>query len=137
MRPNTLLLLIVFSIAAGLTNDARSQTNQFNGTWKTVKLEMDGSQLPAESFANQKLILSDSTYTFIAESVDKGIVKYKDGKMDIYGKDGVNSGRHFTAIYKFENDELIICYNMTGDKYPEAFETKGKPAYFIAAFKKE
>ena len=137
MPPYNFFLLFVFFIAGSFAIDARSQTNQFNGTWKTVRLEMDGSQLPSESFANQKLILSDSNYTFISESVDKGIVSYKDGKMDIYGKDGVNSGRHFTAIYKFENDLLIICYNMTGDKYPESFETKGKPAYFIAAFKKE
>lgn len=137
MRPNNFFLLFVLFVTGSFAIDARSQTNKFNGTWKTVRLEIDGSELPAESFQAQKLILSDSNYTFIAESVDKGIVRYKDGKMDIYGKDGVNNGRHFTAIYKFEGDLLVICYNMTGDKYPESFETKGKPAYFVAAFKKE
>ena len=56
--------------------------------------------------------------------------------MDIYGKEGVNSGKHFTAIYKFEEGLLTICYNLSGDRYPEAFETKGKPMYFLSVFKR-
>jgi uncharacterized protein (TIGR03067 family) len=102
-----------------------------------VKQELGGILLPAAAFEKQKLILEDSAYTLTAESADKGIVKYKDDKMDIYGKDGVNSGKHFTAIYKFENGELTICYNLAGDSYPETFETKNKPMYFLSVFKKE
>ncbi len=111
--------------------------NKLNGTWVPVKLEINGEQLPAASFEKQKLIISDSVYTFIAESVDKGVVKYTGDKMDIYGRDGVNKGKHFTAIYKFDNEQLVICYNLTGDAYPATFETKGKPTYFLATFKKE
>jgi uncharacterized protein (TIGR03067 family) len=102
-----------------------------------VKREINGNELPPTTFEKQKLIINDTAYTFIAESVDKGIISYKDGKMDIYGKDGVNAGRHITTIYKFENDQLVICYNLAGDKYPESYETKGKPTYFLATFKKE
>ena len=29
--------------------------------------------------------------------------------MDIYGREGVNAGKHFTAIYKMESDQLTIC----------------------------
>jgi len=93
--------------------------------------------LPAIAFEKQKLIISDSAYTFTAESVDKGLVKHKGDKMDIYGKEGVNAGKHFTAIYKLENGQLIICYNLAGNSYPEAFETKTKPALFLCTFKKE
>ncbi len=101
------------------------------------KQEMGGALLPKAAFENQKLIISDSTYTFIAESIDKGVVKYRDDKMDIYGKEGVNAGKHFTALYKFENGQLTICYNLKGDSYPGTFETKGKPMYFLSVFKKE
>jgi hypothetical protein len=89
------------------------------------------------AFAKQKLIISDSNYTVMAESVDKGVVHYKDDKMDIYGKEGVNAGKHFTAIYKYENNQLTICYNLSGDSYPQAFETKSKPTLFLSIFKKE
>ena len=57
--------------------------------------------------------------------------------MDIYGKDGVNAGRHFMAIYKIENGELSVCYNLAGNGYPEAFETTSKPMLFLSVFKKE
>jgi hypothetical protein len=57
--------------------------------------------------------------------------------MDIYGKEGVNAGKHFTAIYKIENGQLTICYNLSGDGYPEAFETNTKPTLFLSVFKKE
>ena len=73
----------------------------------------------------------------VAESVDKGVVHAKDGKLDIYGKDGVNAGKHFTAIYKYDKNELTICYNLVGDSYPETFDTKGKQAYFLSVFRKE
>jgi uncharacterized protein (TIGR03067 family) len=112
------------------------KSGKLNGTWMPVKQEMGGTLLPGTAFENQKLIINDSTYTFIAESTDKGIVKYRNDKMDIYGKEGVNAGKHFTAIYKFENEQLIVCYNLSGDSYPETFETKGKPMYFLSVFKK-
>ncbi len=135
MRILTFISLFVFCLCCSITT--RAQSNTLNGTWIPVKLEINGSPLPPVSFEKQKLILNDTTYTFIAESVDKGIVKYKDGKMDIYGKDGVNAGKHFTTIYKFENGQLVVCYNLAGGRYPEAFETKDKPTYFLATFKKE
>ncbi|HJS54976.1 MAG TPA: hypothetical protein VJ765_10540 [Chitinophagaceae bacterium] len=112
-------------------------TNILNGTWIPIKQEMGGKELPAVLFEKQKLIISDSAYTFIAESTDKGIVEYKDNKMDIYGKEGVNLGKHFTAIYKLENGLLKVCYNLAGDSYPDIFETKSKPTLFLSVFKKE
>jgi uncharacterized protein (TIGR03067 family) len=137
MRSITFSSLFILCLVCISSINVTAQSNLLNGSWKPVKLEIDGSALPPETFEKQKLIISDSNYTFIAESVDKGIARYKDGKMDIYGKDGVNNGKHFTAIYKFENELLLICYNLAGDKYPETFETKGKPTYFLATFKKE
>jgi hypothetical protein len=69
--------------------------------------------------------------------VDKGVLKYRDDKMDIYGKEGVNAGRHITAICKFENGQLWICYNLKGDAYPETYDTKGKPLFFLSVFVKK
>jgi uncharacterized protein (TIGR03067 family) len=102
-----------------------------------VKQELNGTLLPVDAFKNQKLTINDSVYTYTAESIDKGIIKYQDNKMDIYGKEGVNTGKHFTAIYKLEDGQLTICYNLSGNNYPETFETKGQPAFFLSVFEKE
>ncbi len=130
--------LLIFGLSCVATQKAIAQTNTLNGNWAPVKEEIGGTLLPGTAFEKQQLILADSTYTFIAESIDKGVVKYTGtDKMDIYGREGVNEGKHFAAIYKYENEELSICYNLKGDSYPEAFETKGKPMFFLCVFKKQ
>ena len=118
------------------TQIANTLAIQLNGTWTPVMQEFSGKLLPTAAFETQKLIINDSTYIVVAESVDKGIIKYSENRMDIFGKDGVNSGKHFTALYKYENEQLTICYNLSGNDYPEAFETKSKPYLFISVFKR-
>ena len=137
MNQLTIFLFICLSIGCAATKNTKTSSNPLNGTWIPVKEQIGGTELPAAAFEKQKLIISDSTYTFSAESVDKGVVKYTNDKMDIYGKEGVNKGKHFTAIYKYENGQLSICYNLKGDSYPETFDTKGKPLFFLCVFKKE
>ncbi|MES1215595.1 MAG: TIGR03067 domain-containing protein [Bacteroidota bacterium] len=136
MKLTAFISLFALLLACNSTKKTTTGTNKLNGTWVPVSQEMGGKLLPEAFLKNQKLIISDSNYTVVAESVDKGIAKYNGDKMDIYGKDGVNAGKHFTAIYKFENEILTICYNLTGDNYPSAFDTKGKPMYFLSVFKK-
>ncbi len=137
MRISFFIALPLLCFGCATTNKAMVKSNILNGSWVPVQQEIGGKVLPGAAFEKQKLIISDSTYTLSAESVDKGIVNYADNKMDIFGREGVNAGKHFTAIYKLENEQLIICYNLLGDSYPAAFETKGKAMYFLCTFKKE
>lgn len=137
MRLLTTISVLIFGLGCAGTRNTTSKPNQLNGSWVPVKQEIGGTSLPNTAFATQRLMINDSNYTVIAESVDKGIIQYAGNKMDIYGKDGVNKGKHFTAIYKYENEQLSICYNLTGDSYPETFDTKGKRLFFLSVFQKE
>ncbi len=137
MRPLAILLFICLSICCATSKNSKTNSRLLNGTWIPNNQEIGGKQLPQAVFEKQKLIILDSTYTVIAESIDKGVVRYTGNKMDIYSKEGVNTGKHFTAIYKIENKVLTICYNLLGDRYPENFETIGKPLYFLSVFNKE
>lgn len=137
MRSIIFISIFIVTLSCASTKSTSVKSNTLNGTWIPVKQELGGTILPTAAFEKQKLVIDDSTYTFSAESVDKGVVKYTGDKMDIYGKEGVNTGKHFTAIYKYESEELTICYNLKGDSYPETFETKDKPMYFLSVFKKE
>ena len=137
MRSITFIFLLILGLSCGSTKNVAKSSNKLNGSWVPIKQEIGGTMLPEAAFKTQKLIISDSNYTFSAESVDKGVVKYRDNKMDIYGKEGVNAGKHFTAIYRFDSEQLTICYNLAGDSYPEAFETKSKRTLFLCVFKKE
>lgn len=125
------LLIIVFCI--GCT----AQLKQLNGAWTPIKQEMSGKEFPESYFRTQKLIIQDSTYSLTAESPDKGTLSYKNGKMDIYGKEGVNKNKHFTALYKLDGNQLTIIYNLKGDGYPIDFDTKLKPTLFLSVYKKD
>ena len=124
-------------VGCSATKETTMDSSNLSGVWTPIRQEIGGKELPKVVFEKQKLTISDSTYIVVAESEDKGTLKYSDGKMDIYGKEGPNTGKHFTAIYKLENGQLIICYNLKGDSYPEAFETKSKPMFFLSVFQKE
>jgi uncharacterized protein (TIGR03067 family) len=137
MRAIILISVLILGLGGVGKKNAARQSGTINGVWLPVKQELGGAALSKTAFEKEKLIISDSTYTVIAESVDKGLLKYSNGKMDIYGKQGVNAGKHYTAIYKYENKQLTICYNLKGDSYPEAFDTKGKPLFLLSVFIKE
>ena len=125
-----------FAVLLSIGYFTRAQT-RLDGTWLPVRQEMGGNVIPAVAFSGQKLIIGDTTYTVVAESVDKGIVRASGNQLDIYGRDGVNKGKHFTAIYKLENGELTICYNLAGSTYPQSFDTKGQPLFFLSVFKEQ
>lgn len=136
MRFPSVVITIAICFIASISR-AQSTSNPINGTWIPISQTMNGKTFPAVVYASQKLIIDDSNYTVIAESIDRGVIIYTANKMDIYGKDGVNKGKHFTAIYKYEDKQLTICYNLLGDSYPELFDSKGKGLLFLSVFKKE
>ena len=137
MRQLTIILLLCIGVGCTSTKNTTIKSDKLNGTWVPVKQEMGGKELPTIAFEKYRLTITDSLYTYGTYNTDKGVTTYADGKMDIYGKEGVNAGKHFTAIYKYENQQLTICYNLLGDSYPESFETKSKPTLFISVFKNE
>jgi uncharacterized protein (TIGR03067 family) len=133
----TFFSLFIICTALVSRKHNKSQQKELNGTWIPVREVLAGTPLVAAAFEKQQLIIKDSNYAVTAESVDKGIIKTNGNKMDIYGKDGVNAGKHFTAIFENKNDELMICYDLNGAGYPEAFDTKGKATYFLAVYKRQ
>jgi len=98
---------------------------------------MKGQELPLDSFENQKLAIIGNSFLFMAESADEGNVTYGNGKMDIYVDVGVNAGRHFKSIYKYENELLTICYDLKGGDYPDTFDTSNNPNLFMSTFRRQ
>lgn len=137
MKQVLIFSLAFLGIACTGPKKATKNAGEMNGTWIPIQQEMGGKNLPPAAFEKYKLVVQDSIYTYGTPDVDQGVVYYKNGKLDIYGRKGVNAGKHYTAIYKFDNGQLSICYNLAGDSYPEAFETKSKSTLFLSVYKKE
>lgn len=130
----SIFILIFFTTSCALL---QHPPKSLDGTWIPIRQEIGGTPLPESVFQGQELIVSDSNYTVRAESYDKSIVRIQRNHIDIYGKEGINTGKHFTASYQLKEDLLTICYNLAGGNYPESFETKEQPYYFLSVFKKK
>jgi uncharacterized protein (TIGR03067 family) len=137
MKPFLIIIFIFLTISCSSTKDTVSNSGELNGSWVPVKQEIGGQELAEADFQNQKLAIVDTSFLFIAEGADEGTIKYINGKMDIYIDTGVNAGKHFTAIYELNGGLLTICYDLTGEIYPEAFETKSNSNFFLSVFAKE
>ncbi|OYU79232.1 MAG: hypothetical protein CFE23_14995 [Flavobacterium sp. BFFFF1] len=135
MKLLTFIAFLTISLNGQLPISTKVQ-QQLDGTWLPIRQEINGEQIPDKFLSIQKLILSGNDFSMTAESTDKGKFDYEERKMDIYVKEGANAGKHFTAIYKLENDLLTICYNLGGDSYPEAFDTSNQPLFFMSVFKR-
>jgi len=136
MRITLLFIVMSFGLSCIITHNIHDKKYPLNGQWEPIQQTMGGKILPMLAMGHQNLTMSDTTYTLVAESTDKGMVRYANGKMDIYGRDGVNAGKHFMAIYKLENEQLTICYDLTGKVYPESYATEKHPLYFLSVFKR-
>ena len=135
MRILTALVLLVSMTGCSLLRK-KTPIAGLNGVWVPQQQEMGGTPIPKGFMENMTLTISDSRYLVIAGSKDRGKIKYHENKMDIYGRKGPNAGKHLMAIFKYDGDELTICYNLKGDGYPKDFETKSNPMYLLSRFKR-
>jgi uncharacterized protein (TIGR03067 family) len=113
------------------------QPGELNGGWLPIKQEIGGKELPPESFEGERFAIVENSFLIISEGADQGTITYSNGKMDIIVEVGVNEGKHFKAIYKLENNQLTICYDLSGSSYPESFNTSGNQNLFLSVFRKE
>ncbi len=136
MKQLLLLLIVCLTFCCASTKNDSNGALSIDGMWIPIHQEIGGKKIPSVAFQAQTLLIAGNTYTLTAESEDKGDLKYNNGQMDIYSKEGVNAGKHFTAIYTLDHEQLTICYNLKGDVYPSNFETASAPTLFLSVFKK-
>lgn len=129
-------LIALFLTISIVSCSGKKGTSELNGKWIPIEQGIGGTQLPESAFSDQYLLIEDNKYTVQSENLDKGTVTIDGNRIDIHGQDGPNAGKTFKAIYKLENEQLTICYNLNGDSYPQNFSTAGNGMFFMAVFKR-
>jgi uncharacterized protein (TIGR03067 family) len=132
-----LLCIVLIGQSRG---DGPQDPKALQGTWTAVKTELAGQALPL----TVTLTIAGDNYEVVANGrPDKGTCKVdssmRPGRMTITGGEGgPNAGKTFLAIYELEGDKLRICYDLSGQKHPEAFATeKGTSLYLVAYQRKK
>jgi len=136
MKVIPFLLLFLLTIGCSSTEETTTNSGELNGGWLPIKKEIGGQEVPVSLFENQRLAIVDKSFIILDESADQGSVRYSDGKMDIHIELGTDAGEDYKAIYKFENNLLTICYDLSGGTYPKSFETASNPELILSIYKR-
>ena len=111
------------------------------GKWKILQAELGGKEIPAESFDKMVLELDQTSYQLIEDKViDSGLVEINQDvvppAMTITGIFGPNKGKTFQCIFRFEGEDLIMCYNLGGDGPPKEFKTSDQPLFYLVRYRR-
>ena len=110
-----------------------------NGKWQIVEAELGGNKLPADSFMNMVLELDENSYQLSeGKVIDSGLVgqipDHDPPALSITGMFGPNQGKTFYCIYRFDGDDMIMCYNLGGDSIPTTFESHQHPLLYLVRY---
>jgi uncharacterized protein (TIGR03067 family) len=114
---------------------------EITGKWKITEAELGGKPLPVTAFESLRLELDETSYQLIEkEVIDSGIVEMQDGTdpqaLNIISLYGPNKGKIFKCIYKFDEEDMLTCYNLGGDSYPTSFETFENTLLYLVRYKR-
>ncbi len=137
------LLVVLPAAAFAWEKETKMDEETLQGTWLLASAELAGTKLPDEALKVMKLILKDDKYTVKnGDLSDKGTwtldADKKPKTMDIKGTEGPNKDKTFLAIYELnDEDEVKICYDLSGKGRPTEFKTKPGTQLFLVTYKRE
>lgn len=117
----------------------KEQWEKLAGTWSCRSATLNGQDLGKQFLSKTKLEMSTGKY--IAHTVagkQKGalelVVEQTPFRMKI---ESSASGKKQTilCIYKFEKDELLLCYSF-GTEYPTEFKSTAENKFFLTRYAK-
>jgi uncharacterized protein (TIGR03067 family) len=112
-----------------------------SGKWKIVAAELGGRKLPTSEFEKQVLEMDKNSYQVIEDKVvATGTLQRIRGSnpraLTMTCVFGPNQGKTFQCIYRFEREDLLMCYNLGGESLPTAFETFDNTLLYLVRYKK-
>lgn len=115
----------------------------FEGTWRTVAIQVGGKDLPAERFKTSRLICKGRDFTAINDAgTTRGTFSVDTTKspkaMDISITDGSAKGAIFRNIYELKGDTYKLCGSTTSGKdRAKEFDSKPGSGYIIQVLVRE
>ena len=122
----SLVLALGAAASAQDKKDVPKELVPFQGTWKVVKAEVIGTEIPEKEFATGRFIFEGTKVTVIEDEKSKpdvGTFSVTNEK-EPFTIDLVQPGDKVLGIYKFGKDgRLTVCF-AKGAERPKEFEGK-------------
>lgn len=112
-----------------------------DGNWQLTEARVADGPLPQDLVQSMRLEINGTGYTIRTMfNMDKGFIVYFPGtqpaRMEIHGTYGPNTGRTFFAIYRVQENDLEILYDLSGTIFPPNFEVPLTGPLFHTKFKR-
>ena len=137
------LLLLACSLAAcrvSLIADSADDTREWQGIWRMVTTTYDGEPQTAD----MEWIVDGDHYTIRLNGqshVDPYTIKLDPSQkhIDVFHHETPpgTSGGSLKGIYDISGDSLTVCYDLTGQRYPESFNANRGSRQVLYKFQRE
>ncbi len=112
-----------------------------DGTWTPITAELNGKSLPSGTLASMSLVVDGDTYATTTEGIAaKGTLVVNESAvpktMDIVGSAGPNRGKRILALFALTGNSLRVCYDLTGTKRPDRFQTAPESNLLLVLYKR-
>jgi uncharacterized protein (TIGR03067 family) len=147
-----LFALLVFA-AAPLTADDKAadkpedvnkaDLEKLQGKWIVAKGEAGGQELPKEFLTSIVLTFDGEKYTVegTPDGKQSGEIKIDGTKeikeMTVEPKEGPNAGMPTKTIYKFDEEKLIVCYDLSNAGFPKEFKAAEGDPYLLITYERK
>jgi uncharacterized protein (TIGR03067 family) len=141
MRLGYLLLLGLIAgcrVVAGA--DSADDLKNWQGTWKMVSCTYDGEPQTAD----MEWIVDGDKYTIRLNgqsNVDPYAIKLDASRkhVDVFHHETPPGtyGGSLKGIYQVSADSLTVCYDLTGQRYPDSFDAKRGSRQVLYQFRRE
>jgi len=120
--------------------DSADDTREWQGTWKLVSSRYDGRL----QMANMEWIVNGDHYTIRMDGhsqVDPNTFKLDASRkhIDVIHHDTPPGtlGGNAKGIYEISGNLLIVCYDLTGERYPKSFDAPRGSRQVLYKFRRE
>jgi len=113
----------------GAGGDPQTDLARIQGSWKGIKLEVEGKSAPAELVDKGKYVFKGNKLTIFEGDKQVGEATFsldsakKPQTIDLTPTEGKAKGKTMYGIYRIEGDTLTLCI---GEKRPTEFNGAGK-----------
>ena len=140
MRIQALLVLTIGLLIAAdaKDDDAKKELKKLAGNYVMVSGESKAEKLPEERIKEAKMIIEGEKYTatFGSDTV-MGTLKVDPTKTPKEMDATDSEGKTIPGIYKFDKDQLTVCFASPGKGRPKEFSVKAGTGQFIHVWKKQ
>ena len=113
----------------------------FQGEWKIVQLEVEGTEMDRSLFQGAKIVIDGSKFTSISMGdTYEGTIKFDSSEnpkqFDLTFEAGPHAGKSSLAIYQFESDVWKLCLCLAGGVRPTDFVTSPGTGHVLEVLKR-